>query len=481
MVVKADGAIPGMIRAAGYGRVSTEEQANEGHSLEAQREFNLGYINNEKWLLAGYFEDPGYSGKNLKRPEISRLLNEIKAENIDAVVVHKLDRLTRDIKDLYELLQLFEEKNVKLVSISEKIDTSSAMGRMFVFMLGIFAQWYRENLAEEVTKGMRKRAQKGLHNITVNLYGYVREADGALTIKEEEAKWVRWIFEKYVSGVGSTNIAKQLNELGIRRNQGAQWDQHKVMMTLTNHHYVGKTHWKSVKDEESIIREGAHDAIISDELFERAQRLLARRREGLVSMNSYEYVLGGLLRCGSCGGKYKGKYNKKTGRKLYRAYVCSNFERYGTCDQGGVSEDKIIALLFRSMDLIGQDYTRKDMPERENTEEEEIRKSLRESEARRERWQMAYGDGNMPYEDFSRRMKEEMARVSELEDKLSTIPQQVVSYLTPDEAVNVINGIKEHWGDLEQSTRKEIIQSLFQEIQIRKEGKTWSIDHIILA
>lgn len=469
------------MRAAGYGRVSTEEQANEGHSLDAQREKNLKYIQDAGWTLIGYFDDPGYSGKNLKRPGIQRLIEEIERGHIDAVVVHKLDRLTRNIGDLYKLMQLFEERRVKFMSITEHIDTSSAMGRMFTFMLGIFAQWYRENLSEEVKKGMSQRAKKGLHNITVPLYGYEREDDGSLVVKPSEAKWVRWIFEQYLAGIGSTNIAKRLNDMGIRRNRGAAWDQHKVMMTLTNWHYTGSVHWKEADkpEEERIITNGVHEPIITIETFEAAQRLLERRKAGMASRTSYDYVYSGIIRCGCCGGTYKGKYNKRPGDRLYRGYVCSNNERYGTCRQSGISEINMTRLLFNSIDLIPS-LSAWDETATESDEREEIKRQLEISVARRNRWQMAFGDGNMPYEDFAKLMKEEMERSAELERRLLELPVVAPSYVSADEAQETLNKLVQDWPIISQSTRKQIIQSIFKSITIRKDDQ-WSIIKIILA
>lgn len=469
------------MRVALYTRVSTERQSIEGYSLEAQHDQLISYINVNSMQLFKVYTDPGVSAKDLKRSGVQEMIRDLNSGMFDAVIVHKLDRLTRNISDLYNLVELFNDKNVQLISLSENIDTSNPMGRMFVFLLGIFAQMFRENLGEEVTKGMRKRAENGLHSVTVNLYGYERGESGELLIKEEEAKWVRYIFEMYVSGIGSATIAKNLNAMGIRQNKGAKWDPRKALNVINNKHYIGLVHWKSTKDSESTVRKGIHEPIVSNELFERAQILLSRRNEGLRSRNSYEYVFGGIVRCGICGGRYKGKYNGKKDTLIRKMYVCTNNEKYGTCSQSGVSEIKLTQLVFNSISLIGKDYTRKDITKEVLSEEEEIKNSIRLSEERRERWQLAYGDGNMPYIDFGIRMKEEMIQLKLLEEKLSLIPKQITSRLNPGEAVKMIDDLKENWDSLEQSTRKEIMQSLFQEIIIRKENKVWHVDSIVLA
>ncbi len=468
------------IRAAIYTRVSTDKQSQEGFSLEAQHDLLMQYVNDNKMQLFKIYSDPGVSAKNLKRPGVQELIRDLDSGMFDTVIIHKLDRLTRNISDLYDLVELVNAKNVKLISLSEQIDTSNPMGRMFVYLLGIFAQMFRENLGEEVTKGMRKRAEKGLHNITVNLYGYERQENGQLLIKEDEAKWVRWMFERYAAGDGSPTIAKYLNQHGIRRNKGSKWDHSKVMLTLTNNHYCGKVHNKFKRDEDVIIRKGTHEPIVSEELFNKVQTIRLRKRDGSISQNSYDYVFGGIVKCAKCGSSYTGITDRRTSAYA-RHYVCGGKTRSGTCDQGGISEKKLVALIFNNTFIKGEEYTRKHTPAKKNDEEAEIRKAIRTSEERRERWQLAYGDGNMPYADFSKRMQEEMARIGELEERLAKLPKQVVSHLTPQAAVKMINEMKENWEYFEQRTKKDIMQSIFQRIVIRKEESNWKIEEIIWA
>jgi len=476
------------MRTAIYTRVSTDQQADEGFSLEAQHDQLLNYAQRNKLEVFKIYTDPGISAKNLNRPGVQEMIRDVENGIVEVILVHKLDRLTRNIADLHNLVELVNRKNVKLISITESIDTSTPSGRMFVYFLGIFAQMFRENLAEEVRKGMSARTKKGFHNVTVNLYGYERQKDGRLIVKEDEAKWVKWIFNQYINGTGSTNLALKLNEMGVRRNQGARWDQHKIMMTLRNYHYIGKVHWKAAdkSEDERIIQDGSHEPIIPMEIFERVQRIIERRREGFMSRTSYDYVFSGIIKCGKCGGKYKGKYNKRINSNLYRGYECSNRYRYGTCDQSGISEAKMIKLLFKTIPM---DYEEAERhlanyfveEEPESNMREEIETLIAQSEARRSRWQIAYGDGFMPYDDFAKRMKEEMEKVAELERKLEELPQSAPSSLTAQEIVNTLRNIKENWDYFEPSTRKSIIQSMFQEIEITKSEKEWKITSITLA
>lgn len=473
--------------AATYERVSTEEQAKEGFSLEAQSDANKKTIVTEGWNFYKSFIDPGVSGKNLKRKGVQAMFKAIEDGHVQVVVVHKLDRLTRNVGDLNYLIGFFEKHNVKLVSVTEKLDTSTAMGRMFVFMLGIFAQWYRENLSEEVIKGMSKRAEKGIHNVTVNLYGYQRDENGQLLIIEEEAKWVKWIFDQYIGGKGTTNIAKELNRLSIRRNQGARWDQHKVMMTITNLHYTGMVHWKvaTAPEDSRIVRQGVHEPIVSMETYDKAQLILERRREGTISLNSYDYVFGGIVKCGKCGASYQAKYNKRKLKDgtpaMYRGYSCANNDKHGTCDQSGISEDNMVKLLFANVDLLTRLPDAYESQIIEDNGIADIEHALKQSELKRSRWQHAYGDNLMSYEDFAKRMKEEMEHVKELDQQLSEVSPSHSPTITPDDALVTLEFIREGWGDFGQMERKQVIQALFQKIVIVKDGKDWSISDLVIV
>ena len=470
------------MKVAIYTRVSTDMQV-DGFSLDEQTDKLMDYIERHKLELFRIYTDPGVSAKDLNRPGIKELLRDFEAGLFDVILVHKLDRLTRNIGDLHNLVELVNKRNRKLISYSEDIDTSTPGGRMFVYFLGIIAQLFRENLAEEVRKGMTGRAKRGLHNVTVPLYGYDRTEDGQLVVIPDQAETVRWIFDQYIRGIGTTNIAKMLNDKGIRRNQGAKWDQHKVMMTITNLHYIGKIHWKAenLPESERIIRDGTHESIVSKEVFDKAQNILKRRREGTISRNSYEYIFGGIIRCAACGGGYKGKYNLRDGGTvLHRKYACSNNERYGTCKQSGISEKKLTKLLFDTI-LFKEDNIDLLNVEKPpvNDERDHIMRELAASEARRSRWQLAYGDGMMPYADFSKRMKEEMERVAEWEKQLGSTPEIEVSQTTPEEVKETMRQLQDNWEWIDASLRKELIQKLFRKIVIHKEGNDWQITEVV--
>ena len=145
----------------GYVRVSTEEQAEQGLGLQAQRERIAAYCLARGWHLAGIIEDAGVSASTLERPGMERVRSIMRRKLAHAVVALKLDRLTRRVADLQELLQEADRTGVALVSVSETLDTSSAAGRLMVHVLGAIAQWERETIAERTAQALRVKRARG--------------------------------------------------------------------------------------------------------------------------------------------------------------------------------------------------------------------------------------------------------------------------------------------------------------------------------
>ena len=165
-----------MLSTAIYLRVSTEEQAKEGYSIRAQEEKLRAYTMIKEWLLFDVYSDEGISGKDIDgRPEIKRLLDDVKSGKVNNVLVYKIDRLTRSTKNLIELVDLFNQHNCAFNSLNESIDTASATGRMFLKIVGIFAEFERENLIERINLGIERKVKEG-YALCKNIvsYGYDR-------------------------------------------------------------------------------------------------------------------------------------------------------------------------------------------------------------------------------------------------------------------------------------------------------------------
>ena len=178
--------MPRKIKAVGYVRVSTEEQAREGLSLDAQEEKIRAYCTAKGWRLVRIYRDEGFSGKDLNRPALQEMLRDLKANGIQAVVVAKLDRLTRSVRDLgYLIDDLFD--GVALASVEESLDTSGAGGRFVLNILGAVAQWERETISERTRNTLRYKRERGEWVGRVP-YGFKIAPDGRLVEDPEEIK-----------------------------------------------------------------------------------------------------------------------------------------------------------------------------------------------------------------------------------------------------------------------------------------------------
>ena len=225
--------------------MSTDEQAKEGFSIRAQQEKLTNYIGIKGWELYGVYIDDGISGKNITdRPEINRLVNDVMQGNVENVLVYKIDRLTRSTRDLINLMDFFNEKGCAFNSLMESIDTHTPSGRMFIKIIGIFAEFERENIIERVTVALEKKVKEGytLSGYGIVPYGYKREiGNREITVNEEESKIVKEMFHMYLNQHKSFNaIATELNMRNVKSSKNSNWVGFAVKYMLGNPIYMGK-------------------------------------------------------------------------------------------------------------------------------------------------------------------------------------------------------------------------------------------------
>jgi len=213
------------IRTVGYVRVSTEEQAREGLSLDVQEEKIRAYCTAKGWRLVRIYRDEGFSGKDLNRPALQEMLRDLKADGIQAVVVAKLDRLTRSVRDLgYLIDDLFE--GVALVSVEESLDTTTAGGRFVLHILGAIAQWERETISERTRNTLRFKRERGEWVGRVP-YGFKIGPGGRLVEDSDEIRNIQrmkrlrrrgWSYRKIAERFGiSVGLAHELVNTDLRR------------------------------------------------------------------------------------------------------------------------------------------------------------------------------------------------------------------------------------------------------------------------
>lgn len=362
------------MKIATYRRVSSEDQAREGTSLQVQREILEKYAKNKNWEIyhpepKKDYVDDGYSGSTLERPALKKLLKDAKLKKFEAILVYKIDRFARNNRILLNLIEEFENAGIGFISATESFDTVSASGKMALSMLGTVAQFERDRIIERVFPGMIKGVERGhWQGSRYTPYGYkYNKKDKILEIIPEEAEIVKLIFMMYLSNQSTKKIAGYLYQKQYKTRSGGQFHSKFVCDILKNKLYIGKIVWnkhsydkkqrtrkgyKYVKNDPSKIIEadGKHKAIISSDDFYLVQEKLKRNRRGSLHRNTAnDYPLTGILYCAECEHRYRGKFNTsnhRTGKKK-RWYACNaKHEHNIDCSNPAIKAEEIEPYVF---------------------------------------------------------------------------------------------------------------------------------------
>jgi len=255
------------IRAAIYTRVSTEEQAKEGFSLDAQLDKLRSYCKARDWIVAGEYVDDGYSGRKTKRPAYMKMLEEI--EKWDAILVIKMDRIHRNQKNFMFMMEQLNKNKKEFVSMSESFDTSTAIGRFVMNIIQGIAQLESEQIGERVYIGMEQKAKINGGVLGFNIpYGY-DYMDGKLNINQNEALVIKNIYSWYLDHKSMGEIVTMLNDAKVpTKNQGL-WAKKMVSTILKNPIYCGYLHW------EKYVNKSDHEPIIPVQSFNTVQGFIA--------------------------------------------------------------------------------------------------------------------------------------------------------------------------------------------------------------
>lgn len=335
-----------------YARVSTMNQAEEGYSIDGQIDSLEKYCEAMGWDVYNKYIDAGFSGGSLKRPEMTNLINDVKKGLFDTVLVYKLDRLSRDVRDtLYLIKDVFNINKIDFVSIQENIDTSSAMGTLFLTLLSAIAEFEREQIKERMQLGKLGRAKSGKSMQWAKTsfgYDYIKET-GTLSVNPYQALIVRKMFEWYLSGMSITKLRDALNE---QYGQDKEWSYRTVRVILSNPVYCGYNQFKGQ------IFPGTHEAIISEEDFNKTQEeIKTRQRTAAQRFNprpfQAKYMLSGIAQCGYCSAPLAIKLGmkRKDGTRLVK-YECKQrhprktkgvtvYNNNEKCDSGFYFKDDI--------------------------------------------------------------------------------------------------------------------------------------------
>lgn len=310
-----------------YVRVSTTNQAEEGYSIQGQIDSLNKYCEALGWNVYKEYTDAGFSGGKIERPAMTELIQDAQHRRFDTILVYKLDRLSRSVRDtLYLVKDVFTKNNVHFVSLQENIDTSSAMGNLFLTLLSAIAEFEREQITERMTMGKVGRAKTGkamAWRFTPFGYDYDKET-GELVLDPAKAPIIEMIYADYLKGYSIQKIADKLNTLTYHGKDG-KWFPHGVSHLIDNPVYYGMTRYNDK------LFKGNHQPVITKKLYDKAQRERRRRRLGIEENHhtipfQAKYMLSKFLRCKQCGSRLTidiGKPRVKDGFKS-RKYYCIN-------------------------------------------------------------------------------------------------------------------------------------------------------------
>lgn len=437
------------IKAGLYARVSTDSQL-EGYSIDAQKEFLISYAKSKDYTEFEFYIDGGYSGKDLNRPAIQRLIEDCKNHKIDAVFVFKLDRISRSQRDtLYLIEEVFNKYDVSFISMRENFDTSSPFGKAMIGVLSVFAQLERETILERTRIGLKKRAEAGLWRGGGKIpfpYRYDRNT-GTLVPIPEQVELLHKMISLYISG-------KSFNAIGNIVGMDESMVETRIL-SITN---TGKVPYR---DE---VFDGQHEAVVSDELYEEILRVNKVR-----SREKYErhYLLSGKVYCGDCGAKYRyQKWGKRlimycySQQKSKPKYIkdpnCKN-KRWDTFEV----EDAVLEELFKmslDIDLFKKTFNiaTVNVKNELKTRLEEIKKQI---------------NNLLNFIASGIAVDETNKKITELEKEKEMIEEKLISSDQKEKdnkvSLNMIKNLKATWFDMDFDEQRRIIEHLIDKVVVR--------------
>lgn len=490
-----------VINAGLYIRVSTERQAQEGYSVSAQKENLTNFAKQQGWNILDIYADEGISGKNIQdRPDVKRLINDIKNNKIDVVVLYKFDRLTRDMSDTEDVIKLIQEFGIQVYTISGgTVDVSTATGRFQLRISGAVAQLEREQTVERVKTAFIQKVKSGKSLCSsIVSYGYDRPKHQEIqTINKKEARIVKRIFKMYTTGKTFTEIAKLLNAEGVptkkkgrvqkRRNKdetyiiNSVWQPKTVRLILSNVTYIGGVRYGINTPNEFEELNGLHEPIISKEIWDKAQERLSKiKRVSKTNHPKEDVYYCGTLICAICGQKLttqRTNTTDKNGDKLVHfGYRCVNREK-GQCTAIAMSHKKVEKVFLDYIENIEELTEIENIEEIEQEEEKSIiddikhlKKRQSEIDCKKKEVMDLFMTNDIDYNQMKYMTTELEKDNLILKKELTRLEKQYEPVKQIDKNL-IANTIKEHWEYLSDKERMEFLTQFVEKIVIVNRDK----------
>ena len=501
-----------------YCRVSTEEQSENGYSIDEQERLLEEWCKKMGYVIYKCYSDRGISGKNIKdRPALKELLSDAKAGKFDMVISWKINRVSRKLEDVLKIVNLLEKNNITFKSYSEPFETDTPAGRMQFQMMALIGEFERGTIAQNVKMGMIAKAKSG-NWCGGRVLGYdlvpnnspeeEKKGKNKLKINEKEAEIVRFIFNEYSKGKGYKAITNQINKLGYKTKKGNDFSVGSIRDILTNPVYIGEIRYNvrqnwSEKRRRNInpnpIRvKGKHEAIIDRELWDKVQLILESKKGKPSRIYDGEYPLTGILRCPKCGAGMGISRTTNTladgSKKRIAYYCCGNWKNKGTsvCNSNTIRVDKANEYVFKKIEeLVSNEAMIKAVVKNINKERKDkvkpakrllgdIDKELEKLDKRKRKIFEAYEDDILTKEEFQTRKNElnEKIRILEEEKKplLNTISEEVSEEI-PYEFIKdiLMNFSKILNSSVSREQQKKLLHMIISEITMNESREIESI------
>ncbi|MDU3643563.1 MAG: recombinase family protein [Clostridium perfringens] len=501
-----------------YCRVSTEEQSENGYSIDEQERLLEEWCKKMGYVIYKCYSDRGISGKNIKdRPALKELLSDAKAGKFDMVISWKINRVSRKLEDVLKIVNLLEKNNITFKSYSEPFETDTPAGRMQFQMMALIGEFERGTIAQNVKMGMITKAKSG-NWCGGRVLGYdlvpnnspeeEKKGKNKLKINEKEAEIVRFIFNEYSKGKGYKAITNQINKLGYKTKKGNDFSVGSIRDILTNPVYIGEIRYNvrqnwSEKRRRNInpnpIRvKGKHEAIIDRELWDKVQLILESKKGKPSRIYDGEYPLTGILRCPKCGAGMVISRTTNTladgSKKRIAYYCCGNWKNKGTsvCNSNTIRVDKANEYVFKKIEeLVSNEAMIKAVVKNINKERKDkvkpakrllgdIDKELEKLDKRKRKIFEAYEDDILTKEEFQTRKNElnEKIRILEEEKKplLNTISEEVSEEI-PYEFIKdiLMNFSKILNSSVSREQQKKLLHMIISEITMNESREIESI------
>ena len=501
-----------------YCRVSTTEQAEEGYSIDEQNIKIREYCEREGHEIYNLYEDRGISGKNItNRPGIRQLLDDATKNKFDLVVVWKLNRISRKLLDILNIVELLNKHNIAFRSLTENFETETPSGKLQLNIMGAIGEFERETIAENVKMGLLARAKEGRWNGGVVLgYDLVelpnegkKRKNTRLEINEKEANTVRRIFELYSQGHGYKAVVNRINKEGHKTKRNGEFAVSTVKEILQNPVYIGKIRYNVRQDwskkrrnninANPILSDGIHESIIDVETWDKVQVILKERSKKHNKVYDCEFPLTGILKCPVCGAGMtisRSTSKRKDGtRRVNEYYSCGNWKNKGTsvCNSNSIRVEvadeyvlnKIMeiinneSILKKVVDNINQNKSTKLKPMLEQLEQ--INKEIEKLTSKKSKNIELFEDGILDKSELSIRVKVINDDIEKLKYREQELKQDLQLAEGDPISFELVNEVMQRFKEvfLEMSTsqqRKQLIHLLVSKITINKEREIDSIE-----